>query len=453
MLRKLLATALLCFAGMVGNADAQSLNLIKVTSCGAGSYNVPYLTVDATGTLCTAASVSASISGFAPATTGTPISVTTGGVTGSLPAGEVVVATNVGTTNGAYCKLGASATTSDQYIAPNGGWFAFTVGANTQLTCITSTSTTTVNMVGGSGLPTGTGGGGGGGGSGGTSSAFDAAFPANGTAIGISDGTNMKAWLAAIALADGVNGNNTAAVAPWLWNGTTFDRARGDTTNGAWVNVKTSVLPTGAATAANQTAAAAAKGEGATGAAVPSGAQYMGINSGGNLTGWNGAVSQSGTWTVQPGNTANTTPWLTTINQGGNSATVKAGSSRPLASDPSLVVSLSPNVGGIAPVVSSALESNHVIKAGSGTLISAYVTTGAVAGYLLVSDSTTAPSAGGAAIAPIACVYAPANATTSIGGQGGPAIIASTGITLVFSTSGCLTNTASNTVFLSGQAL
>jgi hypothetical protein len=95
-------------------------------------------------------------------TTGTPISVTTGGVTGTLPSGAVVVATNVGTTNLAYCKLGASATTSDQAIAPNGGWFAFTVGASTQLTCITSTSTTTVNMVGGSGLPTGTGGGGGG---------------------------------------------------------------------------------------------------------------------------------------------------------------------------------------------------------------------------------------------------------------------------------------------------
>jgi hypothetical protein len=37
-----------------------------------------------------------------------------------------------------------------------------------------------------------------------------------------------------------------------------------------------------------------------------------------------GAVSQSGTWTVQPGNTANTTPWLFTINQGGNSAAVSA---------------------------------------------------------------------------------------------------------------------------------
>jgi hypothetical protein len=36
------------------------------------------------------------------------------------------------------------------------------------------------------------------------------------------------------------------------------------------------------------------------------------------------AATQSGTWTVQPGNTANTTPWLATINQGGNSATVTA---------------------------------------------------------------------------------------------------------------------------------
>ncbi len=37
------------------------------------------------------------------------------------------------------------------------------------------------------------------------------------------------------------------------------------------------------------------------------------------------SVSQSGTWTVQPGNTANTTPWLTTISQGGNSAVVSVG--------------------------------------------------------------------------------------------------------------------------------
>lgn len=115
--------------------------------------------VDATNPL--PVNATTTISGFTALTTGTPISVTTGGVTGTLPAGTVVVATNVGATNGAYCALGASATTSSQYLSPGGGWFAFTVGASTQLTCITSTSTTTVNMTGGSGIPTGTGGGGG----------------------------------------------------------------------------------------------------------------------------------------------------------------------------------------------------------------------------------------------------------------------------------------------------
>jgi hypothetical protein len=131
--------------------------------CLTGSGLLPWQPASTANPCPVSASVSASISGFLPVSHGTPISVTTGGVSGTLPTntGEVV-ATNVGTTNGAYCALGASATTSDQYIAPNGGWFGFTVTGSTQLTCITSTSTTTVNMVGGSGLPTGTGGGGGG---------------------------------------------------------------------------------------------------------------------------------------------------------------------------------------------------------------------------------------------------------------------------------------------------
>lgn len=54
-------------------------------------------------------------------------------------------------------------------------------------------------------------------------------------------------------------------------------------------------------------------------------------------------ATQSGTWTVQPGNTANTTPWLTTINQGSNSAAVKAASTAAVATDPALVVAISPN--------------------------------------------------------------------------------------------------------------
>lgn len=52
------------------------------------------------------------------------------------------------------------------------------------------------------------------------------------------------------------------------------------------------------------------------------------------------AATQSGTWTVQPGNTANTTPWLTSISQGGNTSIVRAGSSLPATSDAALVVTL-----------------------------------------------------------------------------------------------------------------
>lgn len=145
--------ALSCALLLAFPAIAQVLNPVTPLVAGAAVASGNPMPVSGT--------FSASLSGFSPASVGTPISVTTGGVTGTLPAGTVVVASNVGATNTAYCALGGSATTAWQPISPNGGWFAFTVGAATQLTCITSTSTTTVNMVGGSGLPTGTGGGGG----------------------------------------------------------------------------------------------------------------------------------------------------------------------------------------------------------------------------------------------------------------------------------------------------
>lgn len=178
---------------------------------------------------------SASFSGFPTIqSTGTPISVTTGGVTGTLPTGTVVVASNVGATNGAYCKLGASATTSDQLIPPN-SWFAFTVGANTQLTCITSTSTTTVNMVGGSGLPTGSGGGGGGGGSGGTVTQGPTGTNAAAWWTQIGDTTNGPVAVAT-AGADAVS-NTQNGLAGYarneVFNGTTWDRLRSGTTTGS----------------------------------------------------------------------------------------------------------------------------------------------------------------------------------------------------------------------------
>jgi hypothetical protein len=175
-------------------------------------------------------SFSATLSGFpgSTQTTGTPIAVTTGGVTGTLPAGTVVVASNVGATNNAFCKLGASATVNDQLIAPN-SWFGFTVGSNTQLTCITSTSTTTINMVGGAGLPTGAGGGGGGGGSGGTVTQGPTGTNAAAWWTQIGDTTNGPVAVATVG-ADAVS-NTQNGLSSYsrlqLYNGTTWDRWRG----------------------------------------------------------------------------------------------------------------------------------------------------------------------------------------------------------------------------------
>lgn len=55
------------------------------------------------------------------------------------------------------------------------------------------------------------------------------------------------------------------------------------------------------------------------------------------------SANQSGTWTVQPGNTANTTPWLIRPSDGTNSVAIKAASTAAAATDPAMVVAISPN--------------------------------------------------------------------------------------------------------------
>ncbi len=60
--------------------------------------------------------------------------------------------------------------------------------------------------------------------------------------------------------------------------------------------------------------------------------------------------AQSGTWTVQPGNTANTTPWLMSISQGGNTAVVKAGNTAAttdvaaVVADPNLLAAVNSSI-------------------------------------------------------------------------------------------------------------
>lgn len=230
--------------------------------------------------------VTATLSGFNQESVLTPFTATTGGVTsGSFTAGKAIVVTNVGSTNIAYCQLGASATTAGQPIAPSGGWFAFKSIAETQVTCATSTSTSLINVSVGTGLPTGTGGGSGGGGGGGAAT--------------IADGADITQG----AIADAVVAAGAA--------GTVEAKLRRLTTDFGALLAQMTAVTAGADNVSNT----------ATGSLVYS---RMQVFDGATWDRFTGAVTQSGTWTMQPGNTANTTPWLTTITQGGNSAVVKA---------------------------------------------------------------------------------------------------------------------------------
>lgn len=125
-----------------------------------------------------------------------------------------------------------------------------------------------------------------------------------------------------------VQPGNTANTTPWL---STISQGGNSATVSAGGGLKTDVsnLPTTADTnlgapGASTVRTAAMLGVGST---AVSNANPVPISDAGGTITVDGTVAatQSGTWTVQPGNTANTTPWLATISQGGNSATVSAG--------------------------------------------------------------------------------------------------------------------------------
>lgn len=155
-----------CLGFLALGAPAHATGSPPVSVCDPYTNAAPCIKPNSDGSINVDGTFSATLGGFAPASIGTPITATTSGVTGALPGGAVVVATNVDPTNGVYCQLGATGSTNGSYLSPGGGWFGFTVGVNTQITCTAAASTVKVTLVGGSGLPTGTGGGGGGGGGG-----------------------------------------------------------------------------------------------------------------------------------------------------------------------------------------------------------------------------------------------------------------------------------------------
>lgn len=146
--------------------------------------------LDVNGQLKVAAT--ASVAPFAPNGNQATMSVSNVTSSLSLPAGTTVLVSNIGTTNTAYFTLsvGNGSATTASIPVPPGGAVGVAVGSNNTINAITASSTTSLNLAGGTGLVAGFGGGGGSTGSG-TSSAFAAAFPATGTAIGAKSGANM----------------------------------------------------------------------------------------------------------------------------------------------------------------------------------------------------------------------------------------------------------------------
>jgi hypothetical protein len=115
-----------------------------------------------------------------------------------------------------------------------------------------------------------------------------------------------------------------------------------------------------------------------------------------------------------------------------------------------LIISAAPTPSpttGIVPVVSSTAEASKVFKASAGNLYAYQVTTGALAGYVMIFNTTSAPADG--AVTPTKCVVVPAGATVGVSAD--PPEYFSTGITAVFSTTGCFTKTASATAMFSGD--
>lgn len=103
----------------------------------------------------------------------------------------------------------------------------------------------------------------------------------------------------------------------------------------------------------------------------------------------------------------------------------------------------------LTTVASLAVTGGQVIKASAGNLYGFNVVSGVTAGYVMVFNSTTVPADG--AVTPLRCIPLAANSGIDVNLRGQPSRF-STGITIVFSTTGCFTKTISATAFIAGDA-
>lgn len=101
----------------------------------------------------------------------------------------------------------------------------------------------------------------------------------------------------------------------------------------------------------------------------------------------------------------------------------------------------------VAVIASATLEASHILKTGPGTFYGGEVTIGATAGFLLLFDSATIPADG--AVLPLKCWVVPASSTIAVNCP--MPVACSSGISVVFSTTGPFSKTASASAFFSFQ--
>lgn len=171
----LLAFSVLVLLNVWMALPAKAQRTAVIATCGTLTQATPaigsagIIGLDQSGNVCVSASVTASVTGFAPAGTFATLTATGSSASVALPAGAVVVFSNTGTT-AVSCTLGIGSATAvaSNNVIQSGSWMAMTVGSNTFGACIdqTGSASNVVVLSGGSGLPTGAGGGGSGGGGG-----------------------------------------------------------------------------------------------------------------------------------------------------------------------------------------------------------------------------------------------------------------------------------------------
>jgi hypothetical protein len=101
-----------------------------------------------------------------------------------------------------------------------------------------------------------------------------------------------------------------------------------------------------------------------------------------------------------------------------------------------------------APFSTSAVASSLVVKTGTVSFTHIDVVSGASAGFVMVFNATSAPADG--AVTPTLCYSLAANSTFSQSYTGFEKF--TTGLTIVFSTTGCFSKTASATAFIAAMA-